>query len=146
VYSYYVGCVRGFNLPRGAPLRHKWAMIPDDCDILMTHGPPLGESPFIIVCLSLSLSTLYLPVSCVGYGDYCATGHRAGCYDLLQHIQHRIRPSHHIFGHIHESYGMTTNGNITYVNACSCNVEYDRTNLNPPIVLDLPKKRAERMN
>ena len=29
-----------FNLPRGAPLREKWALIPDDTDVLITHGPP----------------------------------------------------------------------------------------------------------
>ncbi|XP_059154721.1 metallophosphoesterase domain-containing protein 1-like isoform X2 [Physella acuta] len=31
-----------FNLPRGAQCLEKWNMIPDDTDILMTHGPPLG--------------------------------------------------------------------------------------------------------
>ncbi|MEL6182414.1 MAG: metallophosphoesterase, partial [Myxococcota bacterium] len=31
-----------FMLPRGAPLRAKWDLIPDDTDILITHGPAYG--------------------------------------------------------------------------------------------------------
>lgn len=34
----------GFNLPRGQSLLDKWNLIPEGIDILMTHGPPLGES------------------------------------------------------------------------------------------------------
>uniref|UniRef100_A0A8B9KND5 Metallophosphoesterase domain containing 2b n=1 Tax=Astyanax mexicanus TaxID=7994 RepID=A0A8B9KND5_ASTMX len=33
----------GFNLPRGQSLLDKWNQIPEDIDILMTHGPPLGK-------------------------------------------------------------------------------------------------------
>ena len=29
-----------FNLPRGEPLSEKWALIPDDVDVLVTHSPP----------------------------------------------------------------------------------------------------------
>ncbi len=38
----------------------------------------------------------------VGHGDLCKGGPRAGCVDLLHHIQNRIKPMYHIFGHIHE--------------------------------------------
>ena len=31
-----------FNLMRGAELAEKWKLIPDDTDILITHGPPNG--------------------------------------------------------------------------------------------------------
>ncbi len=31
-----------FNLNRGAELAEKWKLIPDDTDILITHGPPNG--------------------------------------------------------------------------------------------------------
>lgn len=34
----------GFNLPRGQSLLDKWNLVPEGIDILMTHGPPLGES------------------------------------------------------------------------------------------------------
>ena len=33
----------GFQLNRGWQLLEKWNLIPDDVDVLMTHGPPVGE-------------------------------------------------------------------------------------------------------
>ena len=68
----------GFNLKRGQPCLDKWDLIPDEVDILMTHGPPLG------------------------HGDLCKHGGRAGCLQLLDTIQQRVRPLYHVFGHIHE--------------------------------------------
>lgn len=32
-----------FNLERGEELLQKWNMIPAGVDVLMTHGPPVGE-------------------------------------------------------------------------------------------------------
>jgi len=61
-------------------------MIPNDTEILVTHGPPLG------------------------HGDLFSGGPRAGCKDLYDAIENRIKPLYHIFGHIHEGYGVTTNG------------------------------------
>ena len=52
--------------------------IPVGTDILVTHTPP------------------------VGYGDRCATGVRAGCVELLNTVQKRVKPKYHIYGHIHE--------------------------------------------
>ena len=33
----------GFSLRRGKPCLEKWRNIPLDTDILITHGPPVGE-------------------------------------------------------------------------------------------------------
>ena len=52
--------------------------IPVGTDILVTHTPP------------------------VGYGDRCATGVRAGCVELLNIVQKRVKPKYHVYGHIHE--------------------------------------------
>jgi len=106
-----------FNLPRGPACQEKWSLIPNDIDILVTHGPPLG------------------------HGDLCKHGGRAGCVNLLDEIERRIKPKYHVFGHIHEGYGITTNGQTIFVNASTCNSRYDRNNLNPPIVFDLPNKQ-----
>ena len=38
-----VFCDWGFNLMRGQPIQEKWDLIPDDTDILITHGPPIGK-------------------------------------------------------------------------------------------------------
>lgn len=54
--------------------------IPDDVDIVMTHGPPQGIL------------------------DWCPQGN-VGCENILQAIQ-RVKPMMHCFGHIHEGNGV----------------------------------------
>ena len=49
--------------------------------------------------------------------------------------QGRVRPAYHVFGHIHEGRGATTDGVTTYVNACTCDARYRP--LNAPIVFDI---------
>ncbi|CAL4222591.1 unnamed protein product, partial [Meganyctiphanes norvegica] len=105
-------CNWAFNLPRGAQCLEKWEAIPGDTDVLITHTPP------------------------VGHGDLCSTGVRAGCVDLLNCVQNKVKPKYHVFGHIHEGYGITTDGKIIYINASTCNVNY--VPVNPPVVFDVP--------
>ena len=83
-------------------------------DILITHGPPLG------------------------HGDLCSDGGRAGCYDLLNIVQKKIKPKYHVFGHIHEGYGITTDGTTQFINPSTCNLSYRP--VQPPIVFDFPIK------
>ena len=97
-------CEWAFNLPRGEACREKWRLIPDDTDVLLTHGPPLG------------------------HGDACKGGHRAGCLDLLHEVQTRVRPSVHVFGHVHEGAGVSSDGATLYVNASTCNFSYRPVN------------------
>jgi len=115
----------GFNLPVGAPLREKWARIPDGTDVLLTHGPPVGQ------------------------GDMCLPAkNRAGCIDLLMEVVTRVHPRYHVFGHIHEGFGQTRtcalrpDGSqsepIDFINASNCNEHYNKHALNPPIVFDVP--------
>lgn len=100
-----------FNVQRGQQLLDKWNAIPSDIDILVSHSPPLG------------------------HGDLCRSGARAGCVDLLSTVQQRVKPKYHIFGHIHEGYGVTSDGKIIFINASTCNVQYSPNN--PPIVFDI---------
>lgn len=105
-------CDWGFNLPRGEKCLEKWNLIPDKTDILITHGPP------------------------VGHGDMCFDKNRAGCVELLNTVQQRVKPKYHIFGHIHEGYGVTTDGKTTYINASTCTLRYRPEQ--KPIVFDYP--------
>jgi len=105
-----------FNVERGESCREKWKIIPNNCDILITHGPPLGR------------------------GDKCSNGDFAGCEDLLCEVQQRIRPRVHVFGHIHEGYGYTSDGSTLYINASTCTLNYIPTQ--PPIVFDLPRNKS----
>jgi Icc-related predicted phosphoesterase len=105
-----------FNAKRGDEIRRLWDAIPTSTDILITHGPPLGR------------------------GDWVESNGRAGCYDLLLAVQQRIQPRLHVFGHIHESYGVTFDGTTLFVNASNLNLAYQAVNL--PIVLDVPNDKA----
>lgn len=105
-------CGWAFNLPRGKACLEKWDNIPDDTDILITHTPP------------------------VGYGDLCCTGVRAGCVELLSTVRNRVRPKYHIYGHIHEGYGVRSDGKVVFINASTCDINYMPTN--KPIVFDIP--------
>jgi Icc-related predicted phosphoesterase len=102
-----------FMLERGKPLYDKWALIPDNTDVLITHGPPktIGdEASMMFKCQNV------------------------GCVDLLHRIE-RLQLKAHIFGHIHEGYGEYTLGCTRLVNASTCTPRYVPTN--PPIVLDI---------
>jgi Icc-related predicted phosphoesterase len=99
-----------FNLQRGEPLRRKWDLIPDDTDVLITHGPPRGIL------------------------DRTTSGELVGCDDLRQAVE-RIRPQLHIFGHIHEAYGVERLGPTAFVNA-SCWDSRHRP-VNEPVVIDI---------
>lgn len=70
-----------------------YARIPDDTDILITHGPPLGILD-------------------------CAPGARnhPGDPELLDAVT-RIRPKLHIFGHIHPGHGVKVTEHTVFVNA-----------------------------
>jgi Icc-related predicted phosphoesterase len=68
-----------------------WASIPEGTDILLTHTPPKGILDNV-------------------HGLHC------GCQFLRQELN-RIRPRFHLFGHIHESYGVVREDGITFVNS-----------------------------
>ena len=89
-----------FNANRGSDIASYWNLIPENVDIVMTHGPPLG------------------------YGDLCNSGVRAGCANLLHQIMYRINPRFHVYGHIHEDVGIWNNGKTCFVNAASCSTQY----------------------
>lgn len=99
-----------FNLQRGPEIAAKWALIPDGVDVLMTHGPPQGIL------------------------DRTSRGDHAGCADLLAELR-RVRPRLHVFGHIHEGYGMLERDGCCFVNASNCTERYRPEQ--PPIVVDL---------
>lgn len=102
-----------FNLERGPELQEKWDLIPSNTHVLITHGPPYG------------------------YGDTVMRppGDKVGCENLKSTIQDRVKPLVHIFGHIHEGYGVYTDGVTQYINASTCTLRYKPTNA--PIIVDL---------
>jgi len=104
-----------YNRQRGKEIAAKWALIPDDTNILITHGPPFmirDEAPR-------------------GVGGH----ENVGCVDLLNRIGDLEHLKLHVFGHIHAGYGITKVEQCSFVNASSCTEKYDPTN--PPIVIEL---------
>lgn len=94
-----------FNLHRGPELQEKWALIPSETDVLITHGPPMG-----IGDLTHRQGTLEAV--------------NTGCVDLKREILNRIRPKAHIYGHIHESFGARKIQDIQFINASLLNEKY----------------------
>jgi len=100
-----------FQPPKGKSLKDKWDCIPDGTDVLITHGPPYGIRDLTD-----------------------RTNEQVGDRDLLEAVQ-KIKPKIHIFGHIHEGYGIDYNTDTIFVNASTCNRQYRP--INPPIMLDI---------
>jgi len=96
-----------FNLPRnGEELKAKWDMIPEDIDILITHGPAWGFLDDV-------------------------EGRRnehLGCELLAERIK-QIKPKIHICGHIHTGYGHYYDGHTHYFNAAVLNERYNYAHL-----------------
>jgi Icc-related predicted phosphoesterase len=99
-------CNWSFQAPRGQKMEEKWAAIPLDTDVLITHGPPYG------------------------HGDYVPRDKRVtGCLELMNKVT-VVQPTVHIFGHIHEGYGYTRSEECKtrFVNASTCNEAYKPIN------------------
>lgn len=99
-----------FNLERGPAIAERWAQIPSDTDILITHGPPAG----VLDQVNDSLAV--------------------GCGDLAWELE-RLAVKLHVFGHIHEGYGQQTLQDRLYINASTCTGQYKP--MNPPVVVDI---------
>lgn len=102
-----------FMMDRGKALYEQWRVIPDNTDVLITHGPPKGVGDE------------------VDWGFRCEN---VGCVDLLHRID-QLTLRAHIFGHIHEGYGEYARGGTRLINASSCTDRYEPTNA--PVVLDI---------
>ncbi len=81
-----------FNLERGRAIRKPWNLIPANTDILITHTPPFGIL------------------------DESKTHKNIGCEELLKKIVD-IKPSLHLFGHVHDDFGKKSIGPTLFVNS-----------------------------
>jgi len=104
-----------FNLPRqGEELAAKWAAIPADTDILVTHGPAQG----------------HLDASGPPYNEP-----NLGCPLLRNHIDTtECKPKIHVCGHIHGGFGYKFDGHTHWFNASILNEYYEY--VNKPVTFD----------
>lgn len=107
-----------FMLDRGEPLRERWSKIPAETQVLITHGPPYGHGDFVP-------------------GYLGRPGRAVGCLELLQAVA-RVQPAWHVYGHIHEGYGISQSDEVPgtrFVNAALCEADYH--SLREPLVFDV---------
>lgn len=83
--------------------------IPKNTDVLISHHPPLGV------------------LDRAGKINF-------GCADLLQKVLD-IQPKLHLFGHIHDAYGIEKSLKTTFSNASVLNENYELRNI--PVVFDI---------
>jgi Icc-related predicted phosphoesterase len=88
-----------FNRKRGIDIAKHWDLIPPDTDVLITHGPAYG-------ILDKTFQNWYV-----------------GCTDLLARIE-EIKPQYHIFGHIHEGFGLVEREGTSFINTSSVDFRY----------------------
>lgn len=88
-----------FNRKRGEEINKHWQLIPNNTDILITHGPAFD-------ILDKTLHNL-----------------NVGCEELLIAVKN-IQPKYHVFGHIHEAFGSLNEKETTYINTSSLDLFY----------------------
>ena len=107
-----------FNLPRGEELAEKWNMIPDDTDVLITHGPAFGML------------------------DWVMNGQRVGCEDLFNRVM-QVKPKIHVCGHIHCAYGQKNFNGVEFLNASVLGERYTHENKPISFIFDKQTKQID---
>lgn len=97
-----------------------WKDIPDDTNILVTHGPPYGILDELV------------------YPDGTPKGELVGCEELSKRISQLNQLDLHIFGHIHCGAGQKHLNGVSYYNASVCDEQYYPSN--PITIIDYQKE------
>ena len=110
-----------FNLPRnGWEIEQKWKDIPDDTDILLTHGPAWGILDTVVNRRDMNL----------------------GCEMLTKRLE-TLKPLIHNCGHIHTGYGYVEKNGTHFFNSSILDERY-RHNQKPfDITIDIEDKKVE---
>jgi Icc-related predicted phosphoesterase len=99
-----------FNRHRGEDIKKHWNKIPQNTDIIITHGPVYGIL------------------------DKTSRNENVGCKDLLGKVE-ALNPKFHICGHIHEAYGYIKYSNTEFINASVVDENYNLRN--KPVVFEI---------
>merc|ERR1712032_193145 len=93
--------------------RATFARIPEDTDVLLTHSPPYGQ------------------------GDQSMDGRHHGCKILREEVR-RVKPKFHVFGHVHDGYGVSEEEGTIFINASTTACNY--LPYHAPVVFDVPRR------
>lgn len=108
-----------FNVERGEAIRKYWDMIPNNVDVLVTHGPPMG---------TLDQAALGSP--------------HLGCEELALAVD-RVKPRLHMFGHIHGGRGYKNFNGTEFFNASMVNEAYQPVHEAWEVEFDVTKDEVE---
>jgi Icc-related predicted phosphoesterase len=103
-----------FGLSSAKDRNRLYAQIPEDIDVLITHGPPYG-------------------ILDLGAGSHL----HQGCPELLDAVM-RVRPKLHVFGHVHGAYGFFQTEHTAFVNASLLGLHGDLDRA--PFVFEMTRK------
>ena len=109
----------GFNVNRGYDINQIWNRIPNDTDIVITHGP---------------------------IHSYCDRTSRGGLNVGCEQLYHRlneVQPQLHFSGHIHEAYGYRATDWGYAFNGCNCDLSYLVNNKPMTFDYDFLKRELE---
>ena len=98
-------------------MAEKWKLIPEDTDVLITHGPPNGILDAVPTRWGIE---------------------NAGCEELRKRGDELARIGRlklHIFGHIHCGHGTHEELGVRFVNGSICDDQYAPTHA--PIVVEI---------
>ncbi|PRX52487.1 metallophosphatase domain-containing protein [Salegentibacter salegens] len=99
-----------FNQKQTQETDAHWEQIPKDTKVLISHTPPYKIK------------------------DVLNNGRHIGCASLFKTIEKR-KIKFHIFGHVHDSYGITKVGGTKFINASCLDNKYRY--LHPPLEFDI---------
>jgi predicted phosphodiesterase len=108
-----------FNFERGPEMAEEWEKIPDDVQLLITHGPPYGILDLV-----------------VDKPKNVGRDLHQGCEELILRVKELKQLKTHVFGHLHYNGGQTTViDGVTFGNAAFC--DDDHNPVHSPLELTL---------
>jgi len=112
-------CNWAFNFQRGKDIAAEWKKIPDNVNVLITHGPSYGILDMV-----------------QDSGSNKGRDLHQGCKDLAERISFLRELELHCCGHLHTDGGKYQKVlGVTYVNAAVCTERYQPTNL--PVEIEI---------
>jgi len=103
----------------GESIEAHWNLIPENTDVLITHGPPYGILDQVL--------------------REDESFEHTGCPSLLERVQ-AVSPQLHLFGHIHEARGRVDVDKLSYINVATMNKGYRIEH--EPVSLELTRTRS----
>lgn len=100
-----------FNKNGKSELLMHWNLIPENIDFLITHSPPYGLL------------------------DELDNKQHIGCKELYKRIKDLKIPNH-IFGHVHNDYGIVRTRNTVFINSASLDGKHRP--INTPLIVNYP--------